>query len=350
MDYITETQTFSIFNRREHNESLLEYYQEESMFMLKILEGYDITMEAAEDKKNIVRKTFTRIIEFIKRITAAFISKAKQLFGSRAEWLKNNAKHLATVNLDNVVIEVLPQWMGKLNDGLAIIKKNDPMTALERMRNDPKSNASEGAKKKLFSAYLNKEGDLAGGLKAHFRYGKANADPAPVKLSGNQLRVTMINTMLPYCNEYLNGFVKQTSAAEKALQSQVQRVQSHLTRAENAQSVGESFIMIENMRLDQVVPGIALMEAETKAAPTPSKAVVHSKNEDQTRQENEKLSGMSVNSLKYARELLQCNQLVYAAMLTVGEEKFNLYFSVMKSAIGKGSFKKKDKQKVKKEK
>lgn len=348
MDYCLETLNFHYEMTRQLNDVMFEQMEKESEFIISSLENMMIVVnEAVQDpqkKKNI----FTRIIEFIKRIFRAFTEKAKSLFNTNKKWLEENAPKLKKLNYDGLELTIVPFWLFNVNKAKEI--DNISANVFRKLRNDPseaeKYKDLDDMKQKLFNKFSDENGDLTNGLKNLFRTGNPKT-VKPVTLKNKELKNKVINEFIPYCMNYLSG--------PKFVSDQIKKMENEIKLVENImdkKSINESYCLIEDCYFSETelvyCGNYIVTEAENQSTeqnkpnqqttnqnnnPSPTKVEVKDYGDKyaiKRKNEYEKFNSKQLTAIK---NLLQIQQTIIAAAMTVMEEKYTVYMKSMKQIL-----------------
>lgn len=359
MDYCLETLNFHHEMTRQLNDIMFEQMERESEFIISSLENMMIVVNEAVQDNQKKRNIFQRIIDFIKRIFRAFTEKTKSLFATNKEWLEENAPKLKNLNYDGLELTIVPFWSFNTNKTKEI--DNNISNVFRNLRNNPseaeKYKDLDDMKQKLFNKYSDENGDLTNGFKNFFRTGNPKT-VKPVTLKNNELKNKVIQEFIPYCMNYQSG-TKIVSDQIKIMENEIKLVENIMDK----KSINESYCLIEDCYFSETelvyCGNYIVTEAENQSTeqnkqnqqttnqnnnPSPTKVEVKDYGDKETVERKDEYEKFNSKQLTAIKNLLQIQQTFIAAVMTVMEEKYNVYMKSMKqilSARGKNKAKQK---------
>ena len=328
---------------KEFNESIFDRMENESEYIMKILENYQLVTEADQSINNTNQQTsiFEKISEFFKRLFGIFSEKTKAVFDSNKQWMNDNFNKLDKIDYTKLKIQMIPFWNMTLNrlktDSANIQKTMEKImsnkNSLEKYRD------LNTIKKDIYGEYLDNNGDLTNGLKNYYRTGNAKESNTTIALEGATLK-DKINEFKTYCFNYNKDIVPFVKALMDSSQKEIQQIEKVI----RSRPISENFCLVENALYVNTdiaqISGFILLEADqqkpddTKTKPTDVK-LVNKADDTQNKDDeaNTKYNGMSTNTLIFLKNNMQISQLSVSALMTVLEERFRAYMNALRVII-----------------
>lgn len=392
-DYVYESSTFALENRRLWNEIQLSQTLQESNIILEYLSdigeivteaniaktagqaaatpayvagavtktgkgvvgaGYKAgatikkgTVTAAQKIKNL----FKRIIEFIKNMSARFKDNLQSLFQNGGKWVADRKDQFAQINYEELSTEIVPYWNGPEMGAIDFVTR-DLKKGLPGMTGAFKSKDLSTFQKDYLKNFHDKDGDLKEGLKNFYRVRNVNGKDR-VKVQGNTLKNLVTSKFVPYITNYNNTIRDVDGQITK-----VQRELDAITRRVNDRNIatesflfGASFESTEIALYSDLLQGV--MEAtedekgttkdsaggdNTSATITKDKRTTQQKaNEKGEEQFSSNLDNSSDNQIKTYYNFATTQQLIVTTYLTILEERYIAYMNVLKAVWKAGN-------------
>lgn len=315
------------------NDTILERVNTETDFIMACMEGLDVVMEATDTKTSV----FKKVMDFLKRIQDLFLEKMRKMTDFSGRWLQKNKEKLEKLDYSGLSVDILPYWNMDASKMVSEVKKINSLV----FDNMDKQSVDVDA---LFKQYEDDSGNLTGGLKNYFRYGKANAQVKPVSLKAGALKSKVTGEFVPYCEKYKTVGNSVTQMMNNA-NSQLRRLDQDIKRQTKVEATKESLLLFTDTTFHDL--GI-VTEAEVpvvKKDNAPEKTP-DNKNEDvkpgQAKVVNNRPTASkdkSVNELTHMRKLIQVYQISVSAMMTISEERYRAYWSTLKQLAGENNSK-----------
>jgi hypothetical protein len=350
MDYAAQTLIYHSNMNHKFNEILFEQMELESQYILESLGMVEVVTEApVTDPQGNKANFFARLIEFLKTVFKTFVNKIKQLVANDKTWLQKNYTLFDDINTDGLEINIIPFWNVPVNqiDSLS----GRVFSAVRGMTNDPskvdKFDNIEELKNQAFKQYLDENGNMVNGLKNYFRTGKAAGPLQQVKLGGSELKTKILQEMRTYCKDYESKILPMVQKQINESEKDIQLIERNL---KNRRPAKEQFCLIENMLLSQTELGYTILQEADGQQDTnqvdrtvtkPTKVTMTDHGDAKTAEKNDTYETLSTKELTMLKNLAQINQWVVTSVMTVCEERYHAYMTVMRQVLKARGVKKK---------
>lgn len=312
-----------------------------------------------------IRSFIQKIKDFFKRIFGDYEAKSKsksqnyKLLIKNAKEDKKNPIDILKIKITDESIESPPYWKGdgKITEAITIVSSTrdkyiNGLLAGGTTREKMLSNFKSQDKIIEFVKFYTKDGDLTEGFKNYFRVGDANGDISNVRVSGQELAKLFVN-MHQYCDGYLTSVVNPLAQEHNKLQASLTKVENSIKRLEKT---AENFSILENATYKEtILPFIEnfqfLLEAETEVKTDVEKKedskpaddkdnkkvekpkVFKSEDQSKDKDESTSLDDLSSDQLNLIKRILDDSKLTLTTAMTIGEEKFVAYVSIITGII-----------------
>jgi hypothetical protein len=214
-----------------------EIYDNETAYIESLLENLDILMESEGTKliKDVgtaatkAGKTVAKganaiwqaLLNLIRQVREAFMSKHRKITERDASWLKSNEKTLRTLDTSDMEINIHSDYKKRLAESRTVY---DTFSNIVEA-NIHSYNNYEDFKAKI-KQFLPQSGDLKEGLINRYRTGNVNTEYTINTIRGNAIKAP-INDLITYCNDFIASFndmskkIKDSEAFIKKLQNEV---------------------------------------------------------------------------------------------------------------------------------
>jgi hypothetical protein len=354
MDYVDKlSYQYNIVNK-ELLESLLSIMEKETELLILTdrtqyvnENSYNILVEALADS---IKEFIQKIIEFLKRIFLDYETKAKKMTETFKKWYSLNKDNLEKVDYTKMTVTIFPYWLGNVefrNIPAEIGRMDELISFIATNKSEEDINNKFGEKGKRIESLVNKftgsnrGDDFTLKMKRHFRSSNADVDDPPITISGDKLDHVIHAYMIIYCNTYLTDTVRK-------LKAQLARVEGLLKKVETqTQATAEGYCLIEECSYDRTdiiyAKNYILLEAapapavtdkpDTQVVKAPAKPVVVVNKDDKVLTKNTEdtktVNKENYDKLAVVKDVVNYLKLLISAAMTVGEEKFNSYFSAL---------------------
>jgi len=193
-----------------------EIYDIETDYIETLIESIDVILEAPGTAavKAVGSTTFKAgkavakgantvwqaLLNLIKNIREAFMSKHKKITERDAAWLKENTKLLTTMNMTNLEINIHSDYKRSFSDAHATYKNFSQIVD---------SNFQSFNKYEDFTAkikqFTDSNGDLKTGLSNRYRTGNVNSEYSINNMKGNAIN-NAVRYLIQYCNDFIANF------------------------------------------------------------------------------------------------------------------------------------------------
>ena len=350
MDYSLLVLKHNLSVTREFNESIFIRMEDESNFVINVLENFQIIFEEAQvasttDKNQA--NVFQRLAEFFKKIFGTFAEKTKAIFESNKAWMDENFNKFDKIDYSKLKIQMIPFWtmgMNRLKSDSYVIQRKiqkvmSNKSSLEKYKD------LDAIKKDIYSEYLDTNDDLTNGLKNYYRVGNSKSSNEAVSLEGPSLK-EKVAEFKTYCFNYGKDIAPYVKALMDEAEKDLQRIEKTL----KARPATENFCLVENalyLNTDLAQSNnFILLEAEEPVKPDAPKPdekpanhtdvkIVNKADEGQKAEDdaNTKYSGLSTVELIFLKNTIQIKQLSISALMTVLEERFRAYMNALKAIL-----------------
>lgn len=382
MTYVEEALNSVLLSDQLFYEEILEQVNIERDFMLSCLEN-NIILEAeapsSENKGNWIKK----LIEAIKNIFNKFLNNVTELFKNDEKWISENIPKLKNLNFNGLKVNVIPYWEfddKNLTNVLSNFQKelNNMKYGDARLKNLQSREDIErfGAFKEFTPKNVN-DGTFTEGIKNYFKTGKKgiSADPKPISLEGDQLKIICVNQMSRFVTEFNTTLLPSLRTSYNNFTNILNKIDKELSRKNN---VNEAFCIIENdlyinTELSLCENFTSILEKfvqdgvnskgqpiwievpddnkssqntnqkqtsqnkteENKEEPKLNKVEDTSKNDNSNNTDNNVKTdnGVNVEYYTYIKHVAQLNQIAIAAAMTACEERYRAYMSILKGVV-----------------
>lgn len=392
-DYVYESSTFALQNRRLWNEIQLSQTLQESDLILEYLSeigeivteanvaktagqaaatpayvagavtktgrgvvgaGYKAgsaikkgTVSAAQKIKNL----FKRIVDFIKNMSARFKDNLQNLFQNGGKWVADRKDQFAQINYEELSTDIVPYWTGPEMGAIDLVTR-DLKKGLPGLTGSFKAKELSAFQMDYLKNFHDKDGDLKEGLKNFYRVRNVNGKDR-IKVQGSSLKNLVTTKFVPYIAKY-----ETTIRDVEAQINKVQRELDAISRRVNDRDIatesflfGASFESTEIGFYEDLLQGV--MEAvedekgttkdsasgnNTNATIIKDKRTTQQKENDKGEEEfNSKLDNSSDNQIKTYYNFATTQQLVITTYLTILEERYIAYMNVLKAVWKAGN-------------
>ena len=383
-----------IYEATDYCELLMEYEvfinRENIKGQLQMLREAD-SDGAAKSTTNVDNSgsLLTKIIDFFKRIWEKFTDKVKELSLKNTDWLKRYENQIKEANYDNITITILPYWNSfgnyktftddltkdthrLINEAIAVNKERKNLAnramdaikeAIEKLKNriniarEEFDNNSNFAKK-----YSDKNDDLNKGIGNFLRVNDPKIDTSDsnniVKLTGGEAKA-IIAKMYDYCLTYSEN-VNNINASKKKVDNEISLIERELKNLEEVAKTNQDNNQSTNAEAQKeafLLESIEILFEEGQDNNSNNNTSNNSGNntnnnepknggvqvdQDNKAMSSKELTGSSVDyksldakTLSARNAALKRLQSGFAAVLTIEEEKYTRFMSIMRGIAAK---------------
>lgn len=392
-DYVYESSTFALENRRMWNDIQLSQTLQESEIILEYLsEIGEIVTEAdagrvaktagqaaatpayvagavtktgagitgagykagaaikkgAVNAKDKIKNFFKRIIDFLKNMTARFKDNLQGLFQNGGKWVEQRKEEFAKIKYDDLSTDIVPYWTGPEVGAVDFVTR-DLKKGLPGLTGSFKSKDLQTFQSNYLKNFHDKDGDLKEGLMNFYRVRNVNGKDR-VSVSGSTLKNLVSTKLIPYITNYQNiirDVENQTTKVQRELDAITRRINDRDIATESF-LFGVSFEHTEIGLYEDLLHGV--MEAgnekpkdsaggsNTNVTVTKDKRTNDQKaNDNEQEKFSSRLDESTDNQLKVYYNYATTQQLILTTYLTVMEERYIAYMNVLKAVWKAGN-------------
>jgi hypothetical protein len=375
--------------KKKETQSVIERMERESDFMFDCLENYVINLEEyqilTEGFWDSIANFFRAILNFFRRIFGTFKENSARKTDEFRAWLKENGKKLDAIEPTFKIDGISPLWKGDkaMKESTALLDKHrsDVLDSMmRRTANHPfiqwiekilkSGEGTAGQKVPGLEKFYNKDNDLNIGAKNYFRFGNADIAGEVTNIPAGDEVKKVINIMKSYCAGYHNNIVMELTKEKDAIEHSITKVENESKiRVENYLFLGDSdlqycinYSSIVQEAGEQPATGTANPQApaqqttakndNTNNAPQGNSTVnkanqatgkvsggslvdTADKKEVAGAQETQKINQIDTQYLELVKYSFNAQKTIISSAMTIGEEKFTIYFNMLQSIASK---------------
>lgn len=318
-----------------------------------IFESLSMLLREAEDKpaseklqnnEDILKKYFKAFKTSIEGIFKKFLENVKKLHTSNQKWLEQNKETILKADLSNFTHEIFPYWTAssfakRIDEGLP------PLSDMV-LNNIIKKNCN----KEEFTTECLKKVGLGG---KNIRPGEGFEEDLKTVLRGNYSRKvrgqelsSQLSGIYDYCYDYddehkkvikLFNTIKDAcnKGENKVTSIKMTNTEDPNSNKENKQQISESFILLEEVVKPQ--KGAAELAKQKGSASNPAELNKRNKEGNEQKENVVKSTGMNKSDTKQMasafKVFLDVEQKFLTVRITIMEEKFKVYMSLLRKIV-----------------